>query len=590
MLSSYISTVKKLLGLFQSLRNSLKPIAHGLRLMAHGFFHPQPPPAGEFCISIVHGSWFMVRLGPWLMALFLFLSLSLSLSLHAQYPAVPINHDLVSAYQAQHRSEPGLHSSFLPLIDTADYRIEPQAQSNKSWLYRKVFEEHLIDQNAEDFHLTVDLIWDLRTGFHSESTNNEQRTTNNLFTNTRGIQAQARIGHNVWVESGFYVGWDRYPGYVTDRVSMIRSIPGGVRPKTSENGAYEYYWGRGTVMWRLNKFFTLRGGTDKHFIGDGYRTTLWSDNAFNSPFMEIRTNVGPVQYTNLWTVQRDINWTPPSQNSYFRKYVSSHYLSWNITPKLEFSIIETIVWAGDSSGVGRMEPEMLNPVIFLRAAEYAINSTGGNAILGTNIRYTLNDHLTFYGQFTLDEFKFDEITSGNGWWANKYAWQIGVKGFNLGIEGLHAQLEYNSIRPYMYSHRSTFTSFTHYNYSNAHAAGANLREGVAIFRYNKDRWRFKAQFNYLTQGRDTLGSNWGANPLLSYDSREQEYGNEIGQGVSTNVFYSDLQAAWVVNPAVNLQLEAGLIIRNANSPVAEESFNYVYFGLRTLFANYYYDY
>ncbi|QTN38511.1 hypothetical protein HZ996_04900 [Cryomorphaceae bacterium] len=500
-------------------------------------------------------------------------------SLVAQYPTVPLNADLVYSAQAEGGVE---HSSFLPLIDEGKCRIEPQAQSQRNWLYRKLFEEHLVDQNTEDYHITIDPVVDFRSGFSNNS--------RFPFTDTYGFSAEGRIGKNVWFQTGLYFGFERFPDYVDARVRLLNAVPGRVVPQNDPNGALSWYWGRGTIMWRLNKFFTLRGGTDKHFIGDGYRSLIWSDNAMNSPFFEIRTNVGQFQYVNLWTVQRDINWTPPSQNSYFRKYVSAHYLSWNFAPKWEWSLFETIVWAGDSSGVGRMEPEMLNPIIFLRAAEYAVNSGGGNAMLGTNLRYSLNDHFTFYGQFSLDELKFSEILSGDGWWANKFAWQLGVKGYNLGIEGLHAQLEYNQIRPYMYSHRSTFTSFTHYNYSNAHPAGGNLREGVAIFRYNKDRWRFKAQFNYLVQGRDTLGSNWGANPLISYDEREQEYGNEIGQGVRTEVFFTDLQAAWVVNPATNLQIETGVMIRNANSEVTDESFTYWYFGLRTLFANYYYDY
>jgi hypothetical protein len=128
------------------------------------------------------------------------------------------------------------------------------------------------------------------------------------------------------------------------------------------------------------------------------------------------------------------------------------------------------------------------------------------------------------------------------------------------------------------------------NSSVGHAAGANLREGIGIIRYNKDRWRFKTQLNYLVQGRDTAGSNWGANPLLSYDERESDYGNEIGQGVNTKVFMANLEAAWVVNPATDLQLEAGYTYRGSNSDIGEETFHYFYFGVRTVFANYYYDY
>ena len=58
---------------------------------------------------------------------------------------------------------------------------------------------------------------------------------------------------------------------------------------------------------------------------------------------------------------------------------------------------------------------------------------------------------TIYTQFLLDEFLLDEIRAGNGWWANKYSWQLGVKVNN---PKSFYRLEFNLARPFTYSHGS----------------------------------------------------------------------------------------------------------------------------------------
>ena len=82
--------------------------------------------------------------------------------------------------------------------------------------------------------------------------------------------------------------------------------------------------------------FAIQFGHGKHFIGDGYRSLLLSDNAFNYPFLRIQTSFWRVQYTNLYAEMQDINYFENNgidnydQMGYAKKYMSSHYLSTNV--------------------------------------------------------------------------------------------------------------------------------------------------------------------------------------------------------------------------------------------------------------------
>ena len=64
----------------------------------------------------------------------------------------------------------------------------------------------------------------------------------------------------------------------------------------------------GYVIYRPNNMFTLQFGHGKHFIGNGYRSLLLSDNSFNYPFLRIQTTFGKIQYTNLYAELQDINY------------------------------------------------------------------------------------------------------------------------------------------------------------------------------------------------------------------------------------------------------------------------------------------
>lgn len=58
----------------------------------------------------------------------------------------------------------------------------------------------------------------------------------------------------------------------------------------------------GYVSYSSNKHFNFQVGHGKHFVGDGYRSLLLSDNALNYPYARITSTFGKLQYTNLYAV------------------------------------------------------------------------------------------------------------------------------------------------------------------------------------------------------------------------------------------------------------------------------------------------
>ncbi|MCK5467155.1 MAG: hypothetical protein KAI99_01555, partial [Cyclobacteriaceae bacterium] len=66
---------------------------------------------------------------------------------------------------------------------------------------------------------------------------------------------------------------------------------------------------------------------------------------------------------------------------------------------------------------------------------------------------------------------------------------------------------------------------------------------------------------------DTEDTNWGKDVMKSYNSREQEYDNKIGQGVATNLLYGDLTLSYMWKH--NLFFDIRGVYRDLNSELDE---------------------
>jgi hypothetical protein len=216
-------------------------------------------------------------------------------------------------------------------------------------------------------------------------------------------------------------------------------------------------------------------------------------------------------------------------------------------------------------------------------------------------KYKWNNQLNLYGQFLLDEFSLGDVQAGQKSWKNKFGYQLGLKYYNaFKIDNLFLQLEFNQVRPYVYSHTDIITNYAHNNQSLAHQWGANFREFILIARYHNGR--FFGDFKLISgmRGLDFADSgaksNYGGNPFRDYEEdRYADSGVTVGQGNKTPVFITDLQAGYLINPATNLKLFGSFIYRNfqpaqVNSNVLKENTTWVSFGIRSDVFNWYFDY
>jgi hypothetical protein len=480
------------------------------------------------------------------------------------------------------------HSSFRPYLsstlkDFADSSIPYPHYHIKNFFLSKTVNEGPQKRNQYNFQFLP--VVDLQTGYDLLSKQNVNELGG-------GLHTKVNINNDFTLAGTFMAAQVNYPFFMDSAVQETGLIPGmGLAYKSGEN-TYNYSNFTGYASYSPNSIFNLQVGKDKHFIGDGYRSLILSDVANSYPYFRINTNIWNIQYSVWYTWLYDISSANGIKNKFQNKYSTMHYLSWNAWKQLNISFFENIVWQGtDTNRTRGYEVNYLNPVILYRPQEYSVGSPD-NAFLGLNISAKLFRHVKLYGQLALDEFLLSEVRARRGWWANKQAWQAGIKYVNaLNIKGLTLQAEYNEVRPYTYSHGAPAQNYAHYGQPLAHPFGANFKEGLAFISYRKNRFMISVQGVYAVIGKDSSGSNIGQNIFLSYTTRPYDYGHYTTQGVKTKFMQSDLRFTYYILPQMNLRVELGYIQRGIESDNGYILQNpYIYLGIKTSFWNFYRDY
>ena len=467
-------------------------------------------------------------------------------------------------------------------------------------IWNKIFNNHLINVKKENYYLIVDPLinFSLAKEIHLEK---------NIWNNTRGFFVQGKIEEKFWFSFGFYENQAAFIPYLDSIIFRKRIIPGQGMYKTYKEFYYDYAYSFGHISYSPSKYFNFQLGHGKNFWGDGYRSLILSDAAFNYPYFRITTKIWHLKYTNLYAEFQDINHRNSYTDGWQKKYGAFHYLSWNITKRLELSLFEAIIWQGrDSLNNRGFDINYLNPVIFLRPVEFSLGSPD-NALMGINLRYTLVNNTALYGQVVIDEFTFAEVKAQNGYWGNKQAFQLGLKSwipivysnnnknnsstfqpFNLST--LYIQSEFNYVRPYMYTHRITIQNYGHYNQSLAHPLGANFMEWVNIVRYNYKRFFVEAKYSLAWYGEDFDGANYGRNIYLDYNTRLKDYDNYVTQGDKTTLSHTNINISWLVNPSHNLHVSFGVSDVLQKTKTFNVHNTLIFLGLKTSIRNIYYDF
>lgn len=498
------------------------------------------------------------------------------------------------------------HTAAKPFIysDVARYydiKAEKQSliKATDSWLGRKLYNEHLVEVQGEDYWFTVDPILDLQVGKDTEA------DFNSTWNNTRGVFIQAGLGKRFNITASVYESQGRFADYFNQYAEALRRgggepaiIPGRGIAKRFKDDAYDYPVAEAYLSYTPADFLNIQFGHGKNFIGDGYRSLLQSDVSSPYPYLKLNASFWKIKYTSTWMWLKDVRPEVELDGAFLTKYMANHYLSWNVSKRLNIGFFESVIWA-DTNGRG-FDVNYLNPIIFLRAIEFQTGQDAGNAILGLSSKYKWNNKVNLYGQFILDEFSLSDVKGGNKSWKNKFGYQIGAKYFNaFKVDNLLLQAEYNQVRPYTYSHNTQVLNYASFNQPMAHLWGANFRELVLIGRYNYKRWFADAKVIMGQRGFDFNTAedsfSYGGDIYRNYNDRDADIGIEIGRGNKTNSFMTEVQAGYILNPATNLRLFTNIIYRDFNPEAITEATsdsNTVWFsiGVRTDLFNWYNDF
>lgn len=407
------------------------------------------------------------------------------------------------------------------------------------------------------------------------SVGGESADSRYTYVNTRGIQIRGMIDKKV----GFYTflaeNQMRTPAYVRDWVRQYKVVPGETFWKNYGDNGYDFFTAMGYISVNATKHINFQFGHDRQFIGDGYRSMFMSDFSPPALFLKINTNVWRINYTNLFTqVYADaygLTGGSVGNTQFPKKYLVAHRLSFNIGNNVNLGFFESVIFGReDSLGNSHFELSYLNPIIFYRSIEQQ-NGSLDNALLGLDAKWNFLQQFSLYGQIIFDELKVDEFLNNKGWWGNKIGFQLGLKYIDvLKISNLDLQLEYNSARPYTYTHSSIYSNYANYNQAVAHPIGANFKEFIAIIRYQPlPRLSLTLKQFLANYGLDPANSNFGKDILKDYNTRNSDEGNFIGQGIATNLRYTDFTASYQIGH--NVLFDAKLILRNQDS--ADDQFD-----------------
>lgn len=516
---------------------------------------------------------------------------------HQSYAKFDRNLNLIGT-NSHTASKPYMYENVAPYYDFSAQK-EILAKEGDAWWSKKLFNEHLVQIQSDDYWFTLDPIFDFQVGKDSDA------DFNTTFNNTRGFYLQGGLGEKLSFSASVYESQGRFAQYFNKYAESIKAfgpdpaiIPGRGIGKGFKDDAYDYPVAEAYLSYTPSKFINIQFGHGKNFIGDGYRSLLQSDVASPSTFLKLSTKFWKIKYTNTWMWLKDVRPEVTEDKAFLTKYMANHYLSWNVSKRFNLGLFESVMWT--KSNNRDFDINYLNPIIFYRAIEFEAGQGSGNAILGATGKYKVNDNINIYSQFILDEFSLNDIKGGEKSWKNKFGYQLGAKYYNaFKVDNLLLQFEYNRVRPYTYSHNTIVLNYAHNNQSMAHLWGSNFSEAIIIGRYNYKRWFADAKFVFGVRGLDfndgTDDFSYGGDIYRNYNERPLDTGVEVGQGNRTNIFHAELQSGYVINPATNLKLFAYLSYRNFN-PEAETTSAFknstVWFslGLRTDLFNWYFDF
>lgn len=445
----------------------------------------------------------------------------------------------------------------------------------------KLFSEHLIIVDDGEVHITIDPLFRFELGKdYGDLT--LFGDTNNPYVNARGVRIQADLGPKFSVQTMLHEVQAIVPQYLFATARDLGVMPGEGRVKLRDNRSIDYGWAQGHVSYSPSDWFNVQFGHGRHFVGHGYRSVLLSDHAPPAPFLKfnLMSRSGRVQYSTWHTKltqglrQEDRLPTGNSAESlfYWRRARFNHIGL--LLGRFELGLFESTIYRNIDGG--RVRPLDLIELVPVFGVNTLVNGFDGpyKTTVGMDLRVKVLDKVYVYGQFGTDRPDRD-----------RYAWQAGLRIFDLVRRDIHLQVEYNAAQPFMYQFGTPRLAYMHGGLPLAHPLGSYFNEWVAILDAGFGRVIGQAKVNLATVRFDRSAEE---NHGIDLYKPQQPVLSPLGPLVRDLTFL-DLNASYLINPVTNLRFTAGVRRRDLPGRSDREQSTYVYVALATNVFNRYHD-
>ncbi|MEO7081159.1 MAG: hypothetical protein ABIY71_06500, partial [Flavobacteriales bacterium] len=212
----------------------------------------------------------------------------------AQQNDIPLNRDIYYDLDRNGAAKSStMHTGMRPLIESrADLTnvmgFRPDSTPQYYWITEKLFQTHLIQVEDGGFKLTVDPAFHFEVG-HDYREGSGWSDNNWMEHNGRGFHLAAGLGPTVSFQSSFYENQAILPGYLYYYSKSHGVVPGQGRVKNFESRGLDFAWASGNVSWSPRPWLNAQLGQGRHFVGNGYRSVLLSDNTTPYPYVKFST-------------------------------------------------------------------------------------------------------------------------------------------------------------------------------------------------------------------------------------------------------------------------------------------------------------
>lgn len=414
------------------------------------------------------------------------------------------------------------------------------------------------------------------------------RNFSSSLLNGKGIEVYGQIGSKI----AFHTTASDYQQNPINSIGLYRkqnrALPGNGFVNTNFLGYLDYFYATGYVNTLIaekkskinpkNTIYSIHAtfGHDKQFIGSGFRSMILSNFAPPSLFLQLNYRLGPFKYQNLFKeLVRDL--TKDTFKTYNKKYLSMHRGALEFKSiGLELGVSESVVhYRPDNS----FDINYLNPIIFYRGIERELGSSD-NALIALDFSYK-RKRLNAYGQLLMDEFNTNYLLTNRKHSYHKFAYQLGAYWSPQikNIKQSYFQLEWNSVRPFTYSHYSS-SNYAHYGQALAHPLESNFREFVFrtfIIPDHFRKWSIKNTFIVYNKGLNIGKDNYGSDLRLNYQKAVDLKNAPMLQGNLLNSINNQLVIKYLASEGFHIE---GLFNYERLHGAINSSFRYLGIGIR----------